>query len=79
MPPARELEPVWDGFIEQSRRRFNVANIIKELYKYPLLDRVTVLSLERHGLQRIFEYLRPCKNLIALYLKHNRVITRDLI
>jgi len=79
MAPARELEPVWDLFIEESRRRLSVSYIIKELYQYPLLHRITVLNLERHGLERIFEYLKPCVNLIALYLKHNKVITRDLV
>ena len=60
MPPVIELEPVWGSFIEESRKRRAVATIIRELYKYPLLDRITVLSLERHGLTRVFEYLRPC-------------------
>ena len=30
-------------------------------------------------METIFEFLRPCKSLIALYLKGNRVITRDLV
>ena len=40
---------------------------------------MTVLVLENHKLENIFEWLRPCINLIGLYLKGNRVITRDLV
>ena len=40
---------------------------------------MTVLILEKCNVETIFEYLRPCRNLIALYLKGNRVITRDLV
>ena len=38
-----------------------------------------VLVLENLKLEKIFEYLQPCKGLIGLYLKRNRVITRDLV
>ena len=40
---------------------------------------MTVLVLENHKLETIFEHLRPCENLIGLYLKGNSVITRDLV
>jgi len=78
-PPARELEQVWDLFIEESRRRKQTHNLVKQLSKYPLLEWITVLVLEHHGIEKIFEHLRPCKSLIALYLKDNRVTTRDLV
>ena len=77
--PAKELESVWDGFIEESRKRYSVSIIIKDLYRYPHLHQITVLNIERAGLDKIFEFLKPCKKLIALYLKGNRVITRDLV
>ena len=79
MPPALELEPVWDQFIQRNHRRIFVSKIIKQLCKYPLLDQITVLSLENHGFERIFEYLKPCKQLTALYVKKNRISTRDLV
>lgn len=40
---------------------------------------MTVLVLENHQLENIISMLRPCKNLIGLYLKGNSVITRDLV
>ena len=58
--PAKELEPVWNGFIAESRKRHSVNNIIKDLYRYPYLHMITVLSLERAGIEKIFEYLKPC-------------------
>lgn len=40
---------------------------------------MTVLVLENKGIERIFDYLKGCRRLIALYLKGNRLITRDLV
>ena len=79
LPPAKELDQVWDMFIEESWRRHQVPKVMREIQKQPLFNRMTVLILERCNLETIFEYLRPCKSLIALYLKGNRVITRDLV
>jgi len=78
-PPAKELEDVWDMFIEESWRRSLQMPLIKELRNLSIFEKMTVLVLEKKGLEKIFQYLRPCVNLIAIYLKHNRVITRDLV
>ena len=70
---------MWDMFIEESWRRHQVPKVMREIQKQPIYNRMTVLILEKCNLETIFEYLRPCKSLIALYLKGNRVITRDLV
>ena len=77
--PAKELEGVWDFFVEESWRRHIMPSIITEIRGLSIFSRMTVLVLEKKKIEKIFQYLRPCKNLIALYLKGNRVITRDLI
>ena len=77
--PAHELDDVWEHFIEEGWNRQRIPSLIRELHEWPIFERMTVLVLERQGIEKIFEYLRPCVSLIALYLKGNRVITRDLV
>ena len=52
---------------------------MRELRSQPIFAYMTVLTLEKLNIEKIFEYLVPCQNLIAVYLKGNRVITRDLV
>ena len=59
-PPAKELEHVWGFFIEQSRRRRFHDPLIKQIKQQPLFELMTVLVLEKHGIEKIFEHLRPC-------------------
>jgi len=44
----------------------------------PFFDRITVLVLEDRSIEQIFQYLQPCQLLRAVFLKNNRIITRDL-
>lgn len=60
LPPANELEPVWDDMLNAGKRRDTLGQIVKELTELPRFDSITVLSLEHLGLKRIFEYLKPC-------------------
>ena len=61
LPPARELENVWDLFIDENKKQVSlksrICSTIKELHRYPSFHCITVLSLERLGLKRVFEYL----------------------
>lgn len=77
--PAKELDPIWDDMVNQSRRRYAVNPMLKEICRLPIFSNMKVLVLENLKLEKIFEYLQPCKSLIGLYLKRNRVITRDLV
>ena len=52
---------------------------MKEIRSQPIFTDMKVLVLEKLNIEKIFEYLVPCTNLIAVYLKGNRVITRDLV
>ena len=79
LPPAKELEKVWDGFLNESYRHTQLNPLMKEMRQEPIFSEITVLSLENFNIEKIFEYLRPCINLNALYLTGNKVITRDLV
>ena len=65
--------------VNQGRRRTAVNPILIEIRLLPIYLNIRVLVLENLNLEKIFEFLQPCSNLIGLYLKGNRIITRDLI
>ena len=79
LPPAKELEKLWDGLLDKSYRHNLLNPLMKEIRQQPIFSEITVLSLENLNIEKIFEFLRPCTNLNALYLSGNKVITRDLV
>ena len=66
-----ELEPWLD-------RPFVQKQVIKELRIRPDFRQITVLSLEKQGIEKIFEMLSGCQQLQALFLHGNHIMTRDL-
>ena len=75
--PARELHSVWNKFTDNRRNDKILSPLIQTLKNEGHFLNITVLTLENHKLERIFEYIKPCINLIALYLKGNCIIIRD--
>lgn len=59
-------------------RPFVQTKVIKELRVRPDFRDITVLSLEKQGIEKIFEILTPCTHLQALFLHGNHIMTRDL-
>ena len=69
---------MWDVFFDIHTKSKDPPRIISLVMHEPKFTKLTVISIERKGIERIFEYLRPCKRLLALYVTGNRIITRDL-
>ena len=76
--PAKELEGMWDIFFEIHQKSKMPHRIVRDLLKEPKFTKLTVISIEKKGIERIFEFLKPCKRLQALFVTGNRIITRDL-
>ena len=76
--PARELEGMWDIFFENHKKTKRPHRIINIILKEPKFEKLTVISIENQGVERLFEFLKPCKRLQALFVTGNKIITRDL-
>ena len=76
--PAKELVCMWDIFFDIHMKQKQPPRIVSMLLEEPKFTKLTVIVIERKGIERIFEYLRPCKRLLALYVTGNKIITRDL-
>ena len=76
--PAKELDHMWDVFFDIHMKQKQPPRIVSMLMEEPKFLRLTVIAIECKGIERIFEYLKPCKKLLALYVTGNKIITRDL-
>ena len=52
--------------------------LIKQVLNTPDFKLLKAIKIENQGLERVLEHLVQCIDLRALFLKGNRIITRDL-
>ena len=54
--PAKELEGMWDIFFEIHQKSKMPHRIVRDLLKEPKFTKLTVISIEKKGIERIFEF-----------------------